>query len=324
MPGAGPGAKAPPQKVSAYLVSATVLPLTLESSGNLLAWNELQIMPEVGGKIVQLNIAEGTRVEKGNLLVKLFSEDLKAQAEKQELQLEIAKRNLNRFSDLVKINGVSQQEVDNAENQVNNIRSEINLIKAQLKKTEIFAPFSGVVGLTNASLGSYTSPGTAIASLQQMDELKIEFSIPEKYTQLLQTGDMVRFTVESQRDTFLARVYAFEPKIDPATRALKVRAKFGNQGRGLMPGSFAKVYLRLKDIRNAIMIPTESIIPQTRGKKVIVKRGGTAEFVSVETGIRNEDKVQILSGLTIGDTIVTTGLMFVKPKGEIVVTNLTR
>lgn len=322
-PGAGPpGSKPPPQRVSGYVVTTQNLPMTLESSGSLLAWNEVLLMPEIGGKITQLNIKEGAQVTQGQLLVKLFDEDLKAQAKKQELQTSIAKRNLDRLQDLLKINGVSQQEYDNADNQVNNIASDLNLIKANLKKTEIFAPFSGTIGLTNASLGSYVSPGNTIASLQQMNVLKIEFSIPEKYSTLLQIGDQVKFTIDSQTDTFTAKVYAFEPKIDVNTRTLKVRARFENQGKRLLPGSFANVKVRLREIKNAILIPTECVIPETRGKKVILNRGGVAEFVSVETGIRNENQIQILKGISAGDTVITTGLMFVKPKGEIKITKV--
>lgn len=155
-----------------------------------------------------------------------------------------------------------------------------------------------------------------------MNVLKIEFSIPEKYSTLLQIGDQVKFTIDSQTDTFTAKVYAFEPKIDVNTRTLKVRARFENQGKRLLPGSFANVKVRLREIKNAILIPTECVIPETRGKKVILNRGGVAEFVSVETGIRNENQIQILKGISAGDTVITTGLMFVKPKGEIKITKV--
>jgi membrane fusion protein (multidrug efflux system) len=277
-------------------------------------------MPEMAGRITQIAISEGQTVSQGQVLVSLFDEDLKAQAKKQELQAEITRKNLSRLKELVKINGVSQQEVENSENQLNNIQSDLNLIQANLKKTRILAPFSGVIGLTNASLGSYITPGNPVASLQQMDMLKVEFSIPEKYTRLLQEGDKVEFTVETSADTFAARVYAFEPKIDAGSRTLKVRARFDNRQARLLPGTFARAHVRLREIRNALLVPTQCVIPETRGKKVVVAKGGHAEFVSVETGIRNKDKVQILSGLSPGDTVLTSGLMFVKPKGEIKMT----
>jgi membrane fusion protein (multidrug efflux system) len=318
----GPGVKPPPQKVTGYVARAENIPINLESSGTLLAWNEVQLMAEAAGKIVQINITEGAKVTQGQVLVALFDEDLKAQAKKQELQAAIAKKNVDRLKELVKINAASRQELDNAENQVNNIVSDLNLIQANLKKTKILAPFSGTIGLTNASAGTYVNPGNAVASLQEMEVLKLEFSIPEKYVHLLGLGDKVTFTTESQADTFYSLVYAFEPKIDPSTRTLKVRARFDNRNAKLLPGTYAKALLKLREIKNAVLIPTQSIIPGTRDKKVIVSRNGNGEFISVETGLRNKDKVQILKGILAGDTVLTSGLMFVKPGAELILTNV--
>jgi len=320
--GPGGGAKMPPQKVTGYIARTENIPMTLESSGSLLAWNEVSLVAEAPGKIIQLNITEGAKVVQGQLLVSLFDEDIKAQMKKQNLQLEISKKNVIRLSELLKINAVSQQEIDNAENSVNNIQSDLNLLEANLLKTKIRAPFSGTIGLTNASVGTYINPGSAVASLQQMDQLKLEFSIPEKYTQLLQIGDAVAFTIESQSDTFSARVYAFEPKIDASTRSLKVRARFLNPGNRVLPGTFAKANIRLREIKEAVLIPTQSIILEARGKKVIVARGDSVRFVRVETGIRNQDRIQILSGLQAGDTVLTSGLMFVNPKSAIKMTSV--
>ena len=316
-PPGGPGGKTPPQKVSGYIVRTESIPVELEAVGSLLAWNEVQLMPEMSGRIVKLNITEGTQVAQGQVLMELFSDDLKAQEKKLKLQADIAEKNLKRLRDLLSIKGVSQQEVDNAENTLNNIESDLDIVQANLKKTVLLAPFPGKIGLTNATIGAFATPGTAIASLQQMNLLKLEFSIPEKYSSLLKEGDRVDFTVESQADTFEARVYAFEPKIDPATRTLKVRARFENAGLKLLPGTYARARLHLRDIPNALLIPTQCLIPETRGKKAIKVRGDSVQFVKVETGIRDQDRVQILSGLQAGDTVLTTGLMFVKPKSEI-------
>lgn len=321
-PPGGPGGKTPPQKVSGYIVRSESIKIELEAAGSLLAWNEVQLMPEMSGRIVKLNITEGTQVNQGQVLMELFSDDLKAQEKKLRLQADIADKNLKRLRDLLAIKGVSQQEVDNAENTLNNIESDLDIVKANLKKTTLYAPFSGQIGLTNATIGSFANVGVAIASLQQMNPLKLEFSIPEKYTSLLKEGDQVEFTIESQPDTFVGRVYAFEPKIDPATRTLKVRARVDNPGNRLVPGTYARARLRLREITNALLIPTQCLIPETRGKKAIKVRGDSVQFVKVETGIRDQDRVQILSGLKAGDTVLTTGLMFVKPKSEITLTQV--
>lgn len=319
--GTGAG-KAPPQKVTGFIALSKNIPINIESSGSLLAWNEVQLMPEMSGRIVQMAIKEGLEVQEGQLLIKIFDEDLKAQIKKQELQYRIAAKNVERLQNLLKINGVSQQEIDIAENQLNNIQSDVEIIKANLKKTEIRAPFSGKIGLTNASPGSFASMGSPLAGLQQLDALKIEFSIPEKYSPQLAVGDLVRFTLESQPDTFSARVYAFEPKINISDRSLKIRARFENPGRRLIPGSFARVQVRLREIKNAVLVPNESLIPNTRGKSIIVYRNGFARFIPVETGVRNANLVQITKGIQPGDTVINTGLMFVKPDTEIILTKV--
>ncbi len=322
--GFGPGgpSKPMPQKVTGYIVQSEALSQTIETNGSLLAWQEVQLIPEMAGRIEVLNLKEGSQVAEGQTLLVLFNEDIKAQIKKQELQLQIAKKNLARLQDLFKINGISQQEVDNAENQVNNIQSDLKIFQANLRKTQLIAPFSGQVGLTNASIGTYVNPGNPIASLQQVNPLKLEFSIPERFSGLIKIGQEVLFSVENESDTLSASIYAIEPKIDPASRTLKVRARFENGRKKLMPGLFSRVAVNLEKTYDNLMVPSQSIIPETRGKKVVKFHNGKAEMVVVETGIRNSDNVQIVNGLQKGDTILTSGLMFVKPQSELILTNL--
>jgi membrane fusion protein (multidrug efflux system) len=323
-PMAGPGGpgKSMPQKVTGYIVGAERVTQNLEASGTFLAWNEVQLIPEVSGRIEVLNLREGSNVEKGEMLLVLFNEDIKAQIRKQELQLGMAKKNLSRLQDLLKINGVSQQEVDNAENQINNIQSDLKIYEANLRKTQLLAPFSGTIGFTNASLGAYINPGNPVASLQQFNPLKLEFSIPEKYLGLVSLGKKVSFLIENHADTLTAEIYAFDPKIDPGSRTLKIRARYENSKGRFLPGLFARVFLALDATENNLMVPTQSIIPETRGKKVVKYHNGKAEMLMVETGLRNADKVQIIKGLEIGDTILTSGLMFVKPQSDLILTRI--
>jgi membrane fusion protein (multidrug efflux system) len=320
--GGGPGGKGGPQKVSVVLARSERIPLQLDASATLLAWQEVQLMSETSGRIVACNIKEGSTVQEGQVLIEINDDDLRAQAKKQDLQATIAQKNVERLKELVRINAVSQQELDNAENQMNNIRSDLEIIKAGLRKTKILAPFSGTIGLTNVGVGTYLNPGSSVASLQQMQPLKVEFTIPEKYGPYLKIGDPVKFTVESGVGIFETRVYAFEPKIDPATRTLKIRARFENPGGRLMPGTFARLHINLREISNAVMVPTQCIIPETRGKKVVRVKDNKAEFVTVETGLRNMDKVQISTGILPGDTILMTGLMFVKPNSPLLITKV--
>jgi membrane fusion protein (multidrug efflux system) len=195
--------------------------------------------------------------------------------------------------------------------------------KAQISKTEIRSPFSGVIGLRNVSLGAYVSPNMVIATLQQIDPLKIDFTIPEKYSALVSSGDGIIITVDGYKDKFKGKVYAIEPQLDPATRSMKVRGLIQNSSGKLFPGAYAKVDLGLKRIENAMLIPTQCIIPQARTKQIVVVKGGKATFKDVETDIRNENYVQITNGaVQAGDTVVATAIMYVKPNLNLKVTKI--
>lgn len=309
----------PPKNLSVtgFVVKPQNLDNGIVASGTLLANEEVDLHPEVAGKIIELNLIEGTPVVKGTMLVKLFDADLQAQLKKLILQKETAEKTEQRLKQLLSINGVGQQEYDNATTQLNNIKADIDLTQAQISKTEIRAPFNGVVGLKNVSNGAYVSPATSIATLQQIDPLKIDFSVPEKYFSSLTKGDVVKFSVDGSSENFTGKVFAIEPKIDEATRSIKVRALVQNSKTKLFPGSFAKIDLGLKTVDGALMIPTQCIIPDARNKKVIVVKDGKAKFVVVETGVRKESNIQVISGIEAGDTIVATALMYVKPDMEV-------
>ena len=311
-----PASKGGPPKeisVSGFVVQPKNLDNGIVASGTLLANEEVELHPEASGKITQLNLSEGSTVSKGTLLVKLFDADLQATLKKLQLQKESAEKTETRLKQLLAINGIGQQEYDNAVTQLNNINADIDLTQAQISKTEVRAPFNGVVGLKNVSIGAYVSPTTSIATLQQIDPLKVDFTVPEKYSSSVGKGDAVKFKVDGSAETFTGKVFAIEPKIDEATRSIKVRALVANSKTKLFPGAFAKIDLGLKSVEGAMMVPTQCIIPEARNKKLIVVKDGKAKFIIVETGVRNESYIQITSGVEAGDTIVATALMYVKP-----------
>lgn len=299
--------------VNGFIVQPKNLENGILASGTLLANEEVELHPDVAGKIIELNLNEGTPVTKGTLLVKLFDADLQATLKKLNAQKETAEKTEQRLKQLLAINGVGQQEYDNAVTQLNGIKADIEFTNAQISKTEIRAPFNGMVGLRNVSLGAYVSPITSIATLQQVDILKIDFTIPEKYSSSINKGDALKFTVDGFIQTFTAKIYAIEPRIDEATRTIKIRALATNNTAKIFPGAFAKIDLGLKNIEGALMVPTQCIIPDARNKKLIVVKNGKANFVKIETGIRNESYIQITNGVEPGDTIVATALMYVKP-----------
>lgn len=312
MPAPGQGGGSKNLLVDAYVVKTTSLNETIEASGTLQSNEEVQVQAEITGRVTGLFFKEGTNVTKGALLVKIYDEDLKAQLQKLELQRQLARTTLERQENLLKINGISRQDVDVTRNQVSAYGADIEYTRTQLQKTELRAPFSGRLGLRNISLGAIVTPTTIITTLQQIDPLKVDFSVPEKYRTAISQGDQVDFKVAGDQQTYKGSIYAIDPKIDLSTRTIKIRALVPNAGK-LFPGAFARVQISLKNMPDAIMIPTQAVIPGTRDKKVAIADSGKAKFVIVETGIRNADNVQITSGLKPGDTVITSGIMQLKP-----------
>ena len=296
----------------------------VEVPGSLLPVEETQIRPEVTGRIVQLNIQEGSVVQKGSLLVKLFDQDLQAQLKKLQVQLDISTRTVERQKDLLAINGISQQDYDLSALAVDNLKADMETTRIAISKTEIRAPYDGKLGLRNVSLGAYVSPSDILTSVRQVNQLKLEFSIPEKYAKEIGVGYVVKFRVDGGEKEHAATVVATEGNVDQVTRTLKIKSIVKENHRELLPGVFAKVDLQLGNVTNAIMVPTQAVIPRARDKQIILLRKDSALFLTVETGIRDSTYVQIMKGLKRGDTIITTGLMTIRPKSKIKVSNVKR
>jgi len=182
---------------------------------------------------------------------------------------------------------------------------------------QILAPFDGIIGLRNISPGAIVSPATVVATLQQVSPLKMDFTIPDQYRSQLRLGQEVRFFVDGMQDTLSGNISAIEPGADATTHTVRARAIVPNPSGRLLPGAFAHVIVPFKAETSSILIPSQSIIPTTRDKKVAVLRQGAASLQTVRTGDRTEDRIQILDGLQPGDTILMTGLMQVRPGMEV-------
>ncbi len=321
-PQAGATRPNPTIKVEAFVVNPSAVSEKLEVPGSLLPFEATELRSEVSGRITQLNIREGQSVGRGALLVKLYDADLQAQLKKLQVQLETNEKTAQRQSELLKIDGISKQEYDLSELAVNNTKADIELIRTSIEKTEIRAPFSGRIGLRNVSLGAYVTPATLITNIRQEDQLKLEFTVPEKYSSRLGAGKMVSFTVEGLARPASARIMATEEAITEDSRSLRIRAVVQGKAPQLIPGAFAKVTLDFGQDKNALMIPSQAVIPQARDKKVIVFRGGKASFETVTTGVRDSSKVQVISGLAKGDTVVTSGLLTIKPDAKLEIAKL--
>ncbi|HXU25896.1 MAG TPA: efflux RND transporter periplasmic adaptor subunit [Bacteroidia bacterium] len=308
--------KGPVVTIKAVVVKAGNVENKLILSGTVLANEEAILKPEVSGKIISLQIKEGAEVEKGQLLVKINDADLQAQLAKQVAMQKINEEKEQDLKALLDIKGVSKEEYDLALSTVQQTKADVDLIRAQIAKTEIRAPFNGVIGLKNVSEGNNVSPSDIIASVQQLNPIKIDFSVPEKYTAVVHLNDTVLITIQGTGHTYVGKVYAIDPKIDAATRSLKIRAVCENSKREIFPGSYAQVTLVLKSDKSVIM-PTMAVIPDLHGQKTYVVRNGKAVSVLIETGVRNDSSVEVLKGLKEGDTVATEGIMSLKPNVQV-------
>src|SRR5690606_29667808 len=306
-----------PAKVDAYIVKAQNFAENIEVPGTIIANESTEIHPEVSGRIVYLNLAEGKYVSKGTLLAKLNDEDLQAQLKKLQVQLQIAETNEKRSSQLLEIQGISKADYDASLLNVNNIKADIEIIRTSITKTEIRAPFNGKLGLKNISPGAYVTPASVVAVINQTNQLKLDFTVPEKYSAQMKPGQTVQFTYQDAGKKYSAKITATESGVSQNTRSLMVRSLIQGNHEELLPGSFAKVQLHFDPDPNAILVPTQAVLPQARGKKVIKYEAGFARFVDVTTGVRDSARIQITEGLKKGDTIVVTGLLSTRPDAAI-------
>lgn len=281
---------------------------------------QTQIRSEVSGRIVQLNIREGSVVQKGALLVKLFDGDLQTQLKKLEVQLQIAQKTQERQSELLKINGISQQEYDLVVLNVQTLNVDIEATRIAISKTEIRAPYSGQLGLRNVSLGTFIGPADIITTIREVNNLKLEFSVPEKYAKGIRKGDKVSFKVDGGSQAHEAVVIATENNVEQSTRTLRVKAIVKNNHSELVSGIFAKVNLQLGKNDQALLVPTQSVIPNVLNKQVILLRKDSAVFTVVETGIRDSVFVEVTNGIKAGDTVITSALMIIRPNAKVKVT----
>jgi len=304
-------------EVEAMVVKPSSIEEVVEVSGSILANESTEIRPEISGRLVQLNLREGAIVNKGSLLAKIYDGDLQAELKKLQVQLQIAEKTEERQKELLKIGGIAQQDYDLSLLQVSNIKADIELTRVSIGKTEIRAPYTGRLGLKNVSPGAYISPTTLLTTITEIRQMKIEFSVPEKYNTQITNGMGVVFTVEGSDKTYRANVLAKESYVDEATRNLRIRAVVQQPDAFMVPGTFAKVNMILGRNNNAFMIPSNAIIPQARNKQVAVYRGGVAFMTDITTGVRDSSRIQVTTGLQAGDTVITTGLLFVKNDSKI-------
>jgi len=303
----------PPVSVEVIIAANTDFASDIEVNGTVLSEEMIEIHPEVSGRLTYLNIPDGSKVTEGTILARINDADLQAQLQQQKVQLELAQKTEQRLNKLLTVNGVDQASYDAALSQVNLYNANINVLKAQIDKTVVKAPFSGRLGLRLVSEGAFVSTATAIGTLQQTDKIKIDFSVPESYENLVKIGKTVSIRTNTTSEELKATISAIEPQINTATRNIKVRARL-NQGI-ISPGAFVKVLLNEK--LKGIVVPSNAVIPDAIISQVLLVKNGKAVSQGVETGIRTSDAVEITNGLKLGDTVIVTGVLSVRPNGAV-------
>lgn len=311
--GPGPGGAAPPMRVNGVVVATQEFANSISVSGAIEANEQVDVRSEVPGIVTSIHFQEGSNVKKGQLLLKINDRELRAQLSQALTREKLAEGTEYRAEMLLKREAISKEEYDIALADLQTAKAQTQLIRAQLAKTSVLAPFSGRIGLRSISTGEYLTPTTTVARLVNLNPAKVTFSIPEKYAGSVKVNTTFTFTIAGSEKVYSGKVYAIEPGIETATRTLQFRARAANPDGELLPGIFAKINLPLSSIKDAILIPTEAIVPIQNGKKVFVTDSGKAKEVIVETSTRTEKDVLIISGLNAGDTVLTTGIMALKP-----------
>lgn len=307
--------------VKGHIATTEDISNSISSIGTALASEEVDIRSETTGRVTSIAFKEGSVVSKGQLLVKINDSELQAQLSKTKTRLKLLQDRETRQRILFEKQFVSREDYDVALNELNVLKSDLDLLNVQIAKTEIRAPFSGKIGIRNISEGAYVTPSTPIATLQNISQIKIDFSVPEKYASLLKPGNNLSFKAASEKEYLQAKVYAIEPKINSSTRSIQVRGLYSNAGNRVVPGSFVDVKLELEKISDAVLIPTFALIPDIKSDMVFVYRSGKALQQPVETSLRTASNIQVIKGIEPGDTVITSGILQLKSGMKVNITS---
>ena len=298
-----------PIQVLVRVLHTQPLSNTFQATGSLLPNEAVEVRSEVAGRVESIGFKEGGTVAKGQELLRINDDDLQAQLRKAELAVQLAQDDEARKKQLLAVQGVSQQVYDDARIALQSAQADRDNLKAMIAKTVIRAPFGGKIGLRQVSVGGYVSPNTLVADLQQVQPIKVDFTVPEQTGRDLAPGTKITFTLEGDTTRHPGEVYAVDPGVDPVSRTIGVRALNPNANGHLRPGAFVRVNVALSHVNDALMIPTEALIPDIQGQKVLLIKGGKAVSRRVHTGIRTNTEVQLVQGVEAGDTVITTGLL---------------
>lgn len=281
--------------------------------GTLIPNETVNVVPETSGRLQHIDFVEGATVKAGDLIARLDDSQLQAQLGEFKSRRFLADSNFRRQQNLLRGQSASRQEFDQAQNELAVIDAQIKTLEVQIEKTNIRAPFAGVLGLRYASLGAWVTPQTILTTLQDLEKVKVDFTLPERYAADIKIGQPFTFSIAGRGEKFSGIIRAIEPQIDSSSRTLKVRGEADNRQHRLFPGSFAAVEVPLRGRNDAILIPAEAIIPSLRGHSVFVLSEGKAQPREIKIGARTPDKAQVLDGLKPGETLLVSNLLRLRP-----------
>lgn len=303
--------------VNAVVLKHQPLQDVFRTKGQLIPDEEVDLSFESSGKVTGIFFKEGTFVKAGTLLAKVNDQTLQAELKKLEAQVPLARERVSRQRTLLEKDAVSQETFQAVSTDLEKLMADIELVKARLRMTELRAPFDGIIGLRMVSEGAYASTGTVVAHLTKISPMKVEFSVNEKQANDVRPGTMIQFTVENDPRKYRARVYALESKLDEKTLSLKARALYDNPGGILRPGRSASIEIILREINNAIVIPSIASVAEMGKDYAFKYSGGKASQVFIKKGLRTASSVQVTDGLQAGDTLLVTGVMQLRDGSEV-------
>ena len=307
--------------VNTAFVSSQAFPITIESLGTAIANESVNITAQVTDTVKVINFEDGDEAKKGEVLVQLNDTEERARVEELRANIEEAKRQFTRIADLRQSNATSEQLLDEQQARVKALEAQLDIALAQLDDLQIRAPFSGLLGNREISIGSLVQPGDTITSLDDISVIKVDFNIAENHLASVAKGQtLTASSVAYSGETFKGNISNIDTRLDPISRSIRVRATIDNQDKRLRPGMLLTVVVE-KRVLNTLVLPEKALVPVQDKQFVYVIKDNVAHQTEVEIGERRPGLVQIVSGLSEGDEIITEGTLRVRDQSPVNVLN---
>lgn len=315
----GPGGKGGrPQRalnVEGYIAELVAQRKEFQTMATLAPLNSVSLSTAASGRLVRLNAKDGALVKKGTLIAKIDDSELRAQLSQAEANLALAEQKEQRVRGLHEKDGATQQDLETAEANLKSAKASVALIKAQIEKTEVYAPFDGTLGFVNVSVGAWLTAGAPIVELNEIQKLKAKFALPQRYASIVKVGDAITLKDEERNVQKSGMVSALDATISESSRTRQILVTVDNKDNELIAGSYTSIKVSLEAERDSsFTIPAEALILDREGAYVFVDKGGKAVIKYVETGLRTPISVQVLSGLEQGDTVIVSGIVSLRPE----------